>query len=462
MKNNIYLLAIVCLLVGNLSAQDSISISAKVQYPEFTDVGIGYAINHTKANLAASSGSEMPFYVLEKQDWKRGEVYQLEITAETVDIDTFYCYHFSETKGIAQGLEEEPYKIVTGLVTIPGAHNGFALEDKAEGDEKICFLFSKDKIEFKPFSAEKKELSFMENLLNLLPSNIDSKNANSKGLKGVLTKEHPILPLFINFNTNREKATRGNTLHAVLFGPAFRNLEFTGQDINDVENFLKSDNIKKSFTEVSIRAYTDSLSTTKETIEREITRLKDLYIEGDISADDMIMIYISSQGFTEQDELFIQASNTKITEPLSTSLNYTEIYQDLKTIPCVKMMFLDASASPVDWTAEPVVYSPDSPIRPIMEERIYTVLSNSALEYSYESPEWQNGAFTEAWLEGMNGAADVNGDGWIYFGELYAYLSDRTRELVKDVYGKKQTPVLPRAGYVDIPLVKTSDFRWRK
>ena len=462
MKKNIYLLTLVYLIVGSLNAQDTISISAKVQYPEFTDTGVGYAINSTEANLTASSDTEIPFYVLEKQDWNRGEVYQLEINAESTSADTFYCYHFSEKKGIAQGLDKEPYEIILGVTTIPGAHSGFVLEEETESDEKVCFLFSKNKIKFNLLSPEKKELNFMETLLSLLPFEIDNKNAKSKGVEGVLTDENSILPFFISFNTNRAKATRGNTLHTLLFGPTFRNLEFTGNDVNDVADFLKSDNIKKSFTEVNVNVYTDSISTTKETIEREITRLKDLYIEGDISADDMIMIYISSQGFTEQDELFIQASDTRITEPLSTSINYTEIYQDLKTIPCVKLMFLDASASPVDWTAEPVVYSPDSPIRPIMEERIYTVLSNSALEYSYESPEWQNGAFTEAWLEGMNGAADVDGDGWIYFGELYAYLSDRTRELVKDVYGKKQTPVLPRAGYVDIPLVKTKDFRWRK
>ena len=59
-----------------------------------------------------------------------------------------------------------------------------------------------------------------------------------------------------------------------------------------------------------------------------------------------------------------------------------------------------------------------------------------------ERPEWENGAFTEAVLDALKGAADGNGDGWITVSELNAHVVDAV-QIMTDF---AQTPVLSVPG----------------
>ena len=64
-------------------------------------------------------------------------------------------------------------------------------------------------------------------------------------------------------------------------------------------------------------------------------------------------------------------------------------------------------------------------------------------ELSQERPDWGHGAFTKALLEGLQGAADANGNpnGEITISELDSYLTDRVQELT----GGAQTPIQIRS-----------------
>ena len=68
---------------------------------------------------------------------------------------------------------------------------------------------------------------------------------------------------------------------------------------------------------------------------------------------------------------------------------------------------------------------------------VSVLTSSSASQASREDPAWQNGAFTEAFLEAL-GAADANHDGLIGATELAAYLDRRVRALT----GGAQTPAM--------------------
>jgi len=78
---------------------------------------------------------------------------------------------------------------------------------------------------------------------------------------------------------------------------------------------------------------------------------------------------------------------------------------------------------------------------------VFTASTGS--QYSLEDPVWQNGAFTKALVEGINGKADYGGTGKITINMLDLYLAERVKELTKG----QQTPATSKPSTVsDFPL----------
>lgn len=86
--------------------------------------------------------------------------------------------------------------------------------------------------------------------------------------------------------------------------------------------------------------------------------------------------------------------------------------------------------------------------------------SCGAGEYSYESEEAKGGIFTLALAEGVEGAADSNGDGGVSFHEVAAYASARTRDMARKQFNKSQKPVV--RGSVGDVLLKTPTVKFEK
>jgi len=67
-----------------------------------------------------------------------------------------------------------------------------------------------------------------------------------------------------------------------------------------------------------------------------------------------------------------------------------------------------------------------------MKNDYYGVITFAATtdeEDSVERPEWGHSAFTKALLEGLQGKADLNGDGVVETTELGTWIVQRVREL---------------------------------
>lgn len=83
------------------------------------------------------------------------------------------------------------------------------------------------------------------------------------------------------------------------------------------------------------------------------------------------------------------------------------------------------------------------------ESGLVVFASSSGRQTSQESPDWQNGAFTRALVEGLSGQAAPLGRGIITLAMLELYLSDRVKQLT----GGMQTPMVARPEAVqDFPL----------
>lgn len=68
--------------------------------------------------------------------------------------------------------------------------------------------------------------------------------------------------------------------------------------------------------------------------------------------------------------------------------------------------------------------------------------SSSHREVSCEHPDWQNGAFTEVILAALDGAADLDGDGWLTVSEFNKYVVENVRTLT----GGAQNPKISTIG----------------
>jgi uncharacterized caspase-like protein len=68
---------------------------------------------------------------------------------------------------------------------------------------------------------------------------------------------------------------------------------------------------------------------------------------------------------------------------------------------------------------------------------------------AFEKPEWGNGAFTKALIEGISGKADYRQTGRVTHKMLDLYIAERVKELTNG----KQSPVTQAPGGVpDFPL----------
>ena len=84
------------------------------------------------------------------------------------------------------------------------------------------------------------------------------------------------------------------------------------------------------------------------------------------------------------------------------------------------------------------------------ENGVVVFSSSTGRQISAEDPEWNNGAFTKALVEGISGKAARGGSGYVTHTMLDGYLTERVKELT----GGRQSPVKQAPGGVnDFPLV---------
>jgi uncharacterized caspase-like protein len=134
-----------------------------------------------------------------------------------------------------------------------------------------------------------------------------------------------------------------------------------------------------------------------------------------------------------------------------TALSYSEIKHALTSLPARSLLFIDTCRAGGVWgrPGEPstdvvrVVNDLSSP-----ENGVIVFASSTHAQLSIENADWENGAFTEALLEGLAGKADLFGDGEVTITTLDAYISHRVKKLTAG----RQTPAVGKPVDADFPL----------
>ena len=157
---------------------------------------------------------------------------------------------------------------------------------------------------------------------------------------------------------------------------------------------------------------------------------------------DVAVIFLAGHGVDDADGSYYYLPHGDDPRHLATTgLPYTDIRATLATIPALTLFFIDTCHAG-DVLGRPGQPSTDTNrlINDLSsaENGVVVFASSKGSEVSYENAAWENGAFTEAMVEGFHGDAAIAGRDYITIGMLNVYVSER----VKDLTSGKQTPTM--------------------
>ena len=256
-------------------------------------------------------------------------------------------------------------------------------------------------------------------------------------------------------------------LHVLSIGIPHRDLKFTTVDAGNFANaFQNQSGMDKVFNKIYVEKKNTRENTRNLDIRAAMEDLKRRYntdlIGGKINREDVLILFISSHGKTDDNNDFkILASDYDTYGDVSNIDYKRDILDILNQIDCKKFVFIDACHSGSAQGARLI-----NQARFALEEinsaypGLNVLTSSQVDELSYEDDSWGNGAFTKAILEAFSGKTlanglnpDPDGDKIIRFGELFDFLQKRVPDMVMEKKKSKQMPAKMSKGLGDnIPL----------
>ena len=162
------------------------------------------------------------------------------------------------------------------------------------------------------------------------------------------------------------------------------------------------------------------------------------------------MIFFAGHGVNDNNGIYYMLPvEADIKYLRATCINFEEIKQTQSTIEGKVIVFVDAchSGNILGGTGNYINGLINLLTSTVKGAGAITLTSSTGKETSLENPSWNNGAFTKALIEGMNGAASLGDEKEITYTSLALYISRQVKKLT----GDKQHPTL-------VPTPNTPDF----
>jgi uncharacterized caspase-like protein len=213
-------------------------------------------------------------------------------------------------------------------------------------------------------------------------------------------------------------------------------LRFANKDATDLAALFKSHE-GRSYRKVDTRVITDA---TRDAVLDGFEWLAKGTDEGDVN-----LIFLAGHGHTDERQQFYFMTADSDPEKLRTAIKQNEILDTIRALKGVRIVMLDTcragaasdtsafAPSPVDMNRAPSELGDKT-----LGVLIYA--SAQGRQVSLEYPEWGNGAFTKAMIEGLGGAADPWKRGYVDSEALSLYVRNRVTDLAKEK-GYLQEPV---------------------
>jgi len=177
------------------------------------------------------------------------------------------------------------------------------------------------------------------------------------------------------------------------------------------------------------------------------------WLQRQVTQRDVGMLFLSGHGHNDGVLGFtflpVNADPDKLRR---TGVTMADFKSALVSLPGKTIAFLDACHSGnVFGPATKSVFDVNGVINELTsaEGGVVVFSSSTGRQLSLEDAAWNNGAFTKALIEGIEGKADTRRSGRVTFKSLDIYVTDRVKELTKG----RQSPVTQAPGGVnDFPL----------
>ncbi len=227
-------------------------------------------------------------------------------------------------------------------------------------------------------------------------------------------------------------------------------LRFAAKDAQDFAQILA--NQSELYDDTIVRLLLDEKADAK-AIQDGLIWLRD-----NATVEDVVMVFLAGHGI--KDELgnyYFLPVDANIDSISQTSVIFSKITDELIQLPCKTLFFLDTCHSGAVTGTKRSSLDINKMLLGLTsaENGLVVFASSTGNQVSYENPQWGNGAFTKALIEGLQGKADYSlkdlpSDSQVWVNELNLYLSQRVPELTSG----SQTPSIGIPKTIkDFPIV---------
>lgn len=219
------------------------------------------------------------------------------------------------------------------------------------------------------------------------------------------------------------------------YGDAQLNLDYPAKDASDFVAALERQK-GRAYINISARVLTDRQAT--------LAHIRDglAWLGRSVGPDDIGVVFLAGHGFDAADGTYYYLpSDVEMRRLTSTSLSFRELMVGLNGIGGIPTLFLDTChAGDVFGRRGRASMDVIGLVNRVSEPSngVIVYASSTGNQYSLEAPEWGNGAFTRAVVDGLNGEAQYRQRSYITTSMLATYVKER----VKDLTTNRQAPTV--------------------
>ena len=227
--------------------------------------------------------------------------------------------------------------------------------------------------------------------------------------------------------------------------PPDKQLQFAAKDARDFVQEMEKQK-KNLYRDVASRLLIDEHAT-RDTI---VDGLE--WIQRETTNKDVAMIFLSGHGVNDNTGVYYFVPSTFDKKSIKrTGVPYADIKNTVANLAGKTLVFVDTCHSGNVMGTRKAIGDVTSIANELSsaENGAIVFASSTGRQFSLERPEWANGAFTKALLEGLSGKADYMKKGKISINMLDLYLSERVKELTEG----QQTPTTTKPQTIqDFPI----------
>lgn len=222
-------------------------------------------------------------------------------------------------------------------------------------------------------------------------------------------------------------------------------LQFAAKDAKDfAESLLKEKG--GLYRDVVVKILTDEKATRDEIIDGFD------WITKETTSNDVAMVFMAGHGINDSGGVYYYLPvNANLERLRRTGVPFTEMKNTVTSLAGKTILFIDTCHAGNVMGARAVAPDITGIVNELAsaENGAVVFASSTGRQYSFEDPNWGNGAFTKAAVEGIEGKADYAGKGKITINMLDLYISERVKELTQG----KQTPATAKPKTIpDFPV----------